>query len=86
MNVAVNASAIAAARLELEEIENGIASTAVLRHRANSTPPATSIDVLEISENSEPHVQWHEGLDHDKLIQRFSEVESQHLCLCNAAT
>ena len=78
MNIAVNASAAAASRLELElgEVEDGIASTAILRHRENPAPPATFVDVLEISENPESPIQWHEGLDHDQLQQHLSEVGS----------
>ena len=71
---AAYAAAISAPRPELGEVEDGIASTAVLRNRTNPAPPETSIDILEISQKSEPHVQWHEKFDHDKLVQHFSEV------------
>ena len=81
MDAAPDTSNTATARPELGDIENGIASTAVLRHRLNPTPPETSIDVLEIAETSEPHVQWHQGLNHGNLIRRFSDVGSRSLTL-----
>ena len=63
-----------AARHWFEETEDGIASTAIPRHRSSLTPPTTSIDVLEVSDHIEPLVRWHEGLDHEALLKRFPEV------------
>lgn len=73
MNGAANNSAMAA-RQWLEETEDGITSTAILRHRSSLTPPATSIDVLEVIDHTEPLVRWQEGLDHEGLLKRFPEV------------
>ena len=68
-----DAAAIAAARIGIGEVENGIASTAFLRACRDPSPPSTSIDVLEITKNEEPHTRWFQGLDHDALVRRCAE-------------
>lgn len=62
------AAALAAARSELEETEKGISSSAYLSACQNPTQPTTSIDVLEVTKDEEPHARWLQGLDHDALI------------------
>lgn len=65
-----DAAAIAAAKLDFGEVENGIASSGFSQACANPSPPSTVIDVLEIRKDQEPHALWFPGLDHDALVRR----------------
>ena len=65
------AAAVAAAT------EKGIFSTAYLRACQNSTQPTTSIDVLEVTNDEESHVEIDTGLDHDAFVRRFSRPSNR---------
>ena len=65
------AAAIAAAT------KRGIFSTAYLRACQNPTQPTTSIDVLEVTNDEESHVEIDTGLDHDALVRRFSRPSNR---------
>lgn len=53
------------------EIENGLFSPDYLRRRKGLKDVVTSIDLLEIPQNPMAEARWHEGLDHNALLQHF---------------
>ena len=74
MDAAADIPVPAETRHEMEGNDVGIAASAFLRYRETPTFPATSIDLLDISEHSTPHTYWYERLDDDSLQQRLSAV------------
>lgn len=75
----------AAARLDLGEIEDGIALPGLLSVCKDAVPPTTSIDLLEMAKITRP--QWREGLDHEALLQwsagrSVSEEDASGPSLC----
>ena len=77
MDASVTAAAMPTTGFDLGETQDGLASIAYSHYRQSPASFTTSIDVLEISKNSDPHYQWHQGLNHDALLRRF-EVRLRH--------